>query len=64
MIRCDEFEIHLEQHGNNWPVRLVIRDRYSQIAAIPMTREDWAALIGEYGDLLAGRNHIDNERTD
>ena len=44
-------------------VHLIIEENHRIIASVPLTRAEWAQLLGAYGDMLAGPDYLSNERT-
>lgn len=43
-------------------VHLIIRKPGEPVISIPLSRLEWARLIGAYGEILDGNNHFNNER--
>lgn len=43
-------------------IHLVLTHGNATVESVPLTREEWARLIGAYGDMLAGKDHINGER--
>lgn len=40
-------------------LHLIVIEQSAVVASIPLTREEWAKLIGAYGDMLAGEEKDD-----
>jgi len=43
-------------------IHLIVRENGRVVASVPMERDEWAQLIGAYGDLFGGANYLSNER--
>ena len=53
--------VHVSRCPHCNHVHLVVREKGRIVTSVPLTREDWAQLIGAYGEMIGAGLYDSNE---